>query len=169
MQKFLLDEGAVAWIESNRGDDGTVFVQQGGSRDPKDPPAITRVALATEHYGRIYRLLQKKIPVTLKVDVDNKFYDEDLNSFDILGEIPGTDKADEVVMLGGHFDSWQAGNGRDRQRSGRGDDAGSDPHFEGHGTADAPDGAGRAVDGRGRRVAGFARVREGAFRPIPRR
>jgi len=88
-----------------------VFAQQGGSRDPKDPPAITRVALATEHYGRIYRLLQKKIPVTLKLDVDNKFYDEDLNSFDILGEIPGTDKADEVVMLGGHFDSWQAGTG----------------------------------------------------------
>jgi carboxypeptidase Q len=111
VQKFLLDEGAAAWIESNRGDDGTVFVQQGGSRDPKDPPAIMRVALATEHYGRIYRLLQKKIPVTLKVDVDNKFYDEDLNSFDILGEIPGTDKADEVVMLGGHFDSWQAGTG----------------------------------------------------------
>jgi carboxypeptidase Q len=111
LQKFLLEEGAVAWIESNRGDDGTVFVQQGGSRDPKDPPAITRVALATEHYGRIYRLLQKKIPVTLKLDVDNKFYDEDLNSFDILGEIPGTEKADEVVMLGGHFDSWQAGTG----------------------------------------------------------
>ena len=111
LQKFLLEEGAVAWIESNRGDDGTVFVQQGGSRDPKDPPAITRVALATEHYGRIYRLLQKKIPVTLKLDVDNKFYDDDLNSFDILGEIPGTDKADEVVMLGGHFDSWQAGTG----------------------------------------------------------
>jgi carboxypeptidase Q len=110
-QKFLLEEGAAAWIESNRGDDGTVFVQQGGSRDPKDPPAITRVALAKEHYGRIYRLLQKKIPVTLKLDVDNKFYDEDLNSFDILGEIPGTDKADEVVMLGGHFDSWQAGTG----------------------------------------------------------
>ena len=41
----------------------------------------------------------------------NKFYDEDLNSFDILGEIPGTDKADEVVMLGGHFDSWQAAPG----------------------------------------------------------
>jgi len=111
LQKFLLEEGAAGWIESNRGDDGTVFVQQGGSRDPKDPPAITRVTLATEHYGRIYRLLQKKIPVTLKLDVDNKFYDEDLNSFDILGEIPGTDKADEVVMLGGHFDSWQAGTG----------------------------------------------------------
>jgi len=104
-------EGAVAWLEDQRGDDGTVFAQQGGSRDPKDPPAITRVALAAEHYGRIYRLLEKKIPVSVTLDIENKFYDEDLKSFNITGEIPGTDKADEVVMLGGHFDSWQAGTG----------------------------------------------------------
>ena len=111
IMKFLLDEGAVAWLEDQRGDDGTVFTQQGGSRDPKDPPAITRVALAAEHYGRIYRLLEKKIPVSITLDVENKFYDDDLKSFNITGEIPGTDKADEVVMLGGHFDSWQAGTG----------------------------------------------------------
>ncbi|HKO05518.1 MAG TPA: M20/M25/M40 family metallo-hydrolase [Candidatus Acidoferrales bacterium] len=111
VQKFLVDEGVAAWIETQRGDDGTVFVQQGGSRDPKDPPAPPRVALAAEHYGRIYRLLQKKIPVTLEINIDNKFYDDDPNSFDILGEIPGTDKKDEVVMLGAHFDSWQAGTG----------------------------------------------------------
>src|SRR5580698_8104397 len=111
IMKFLLDEGAVAWLEDQRGDDGTVFTQQGGSRDPKDPPAITRVALAAEHYGRIYRLLEKKIPVSITLDIENKFYDEDLKSFNITGEIPGTDKADEVVMLGGHFDSWQAGTG----------------------------------------------------------
>src|SRR5580698_320592 len=111
IMKFLLDEGAVAWLEDQRGDDGTVFAQQGGSRDPKDPPAITRVALAAEHYGRIYRLLEKKIPVSITLDIENKFYDEDLKSFNITGEIPGTDKADEVVMLGGHFDSWQAGTG----------------------------------------------------------
>jgi carboxypeptidase Q len=109
--KFFLDEGVVAWLEDQRGDDGTVFVQQGGSRDPKDPPAITRVALAAEHYGRIYRLLEKKIPVSVTLDIENKFYDDDLKSFDITGEIPGTDMADEVVMLGGHFDSWQAGTG----------------------------------------------------------
>jgi carboxypeptidase Q len=109
--KFFLEEGVVAWLEDQRGDDGTVFAQQGGSRDPKDPPAVTRVALAAEHYGRIYRLLEKKIPVSITLDIENKFYDDDLKSFDITGEIPGTDKADEVVMLGGHFDSWQAGTG----------------------------------------------------------
>ena len=111
IMKFFIDEGVVAWLEDQRGDDGTVFVQQGGSRDPKDPPSITRVALVAEHYGRIYRLLEKKIPVSITLDVENKFYDDDLKSFDITAEIPGTDKAHEVVMLGAHFDSWQAGTG----------------------------------------------------------
>ena len=111
IMKFFIDEGVVAWLENQRGDDGTVFAQQGGSRDPKDPPALPRVALATEHYGRIYRLLEKKVPVSITLDIENKFYDDDLKSFNITAEIPGTDKADEVVMLGGHFDSWQAGTG----------------------------------------------------------
>jgi carboxypeptidase Q len=111
VQKFLVDEGVAAWLETSRGDDGTVFVQQGGSRDPKDPPAPPRVALANEHYGRIFRLLQKKIPVTLEINIENKFYDDDTNSFDIIGEIPGSDKAHEVVMIGAHFDSWHAGTG----------------------------------------------------------
>ena len=114
VQKFLVDEGVAAWIEPSRGDDGTVFVQQGGGRDKeKDPPAPCRVAVASENYGRIVRMLEKKVPVTMFADIQNKFYDDDLNSFNIVGEIPGSDKAkaDEVVMLGGHFDSWQAGTG----------------------------------------------------------
>jgi hypothetical protein len=111
VQKFLVDEGVAAWIEPSRGDDGTVFVQQGGDRDPKGAPAPPRVAMAAEHYGRIYRMLEKKVPVTLELNIENKFYDQDLDSFNIIGEIPGTDKSSEVVMLGGHFDSWHAGTG----------------------------------------------------------
>ncbi|HEV2387497.1 MAG TPA: M20/M25/M40 family metallo-hydrolase [Candidatus Acidoferrales bacterium] len=118
--KFLLEEGAAAWIEPGRGDDGTVFVQSGGSRDPKDPPVPPRITLAIEHYGRIYRLLEKKIPVTLLIDDENRFYDDDLNSFDIVGEIPGTDKADEVVMVGAHFDSWHSGTGATDNGAGSG-------------------------------------------------
>jgi carboxypeptidase Q len=110
-QKFLIDEGAAAWLEISPHDDGTVQVQSGGPRDPKEPPSLPRITLASEHYGRIYRLLQKKIPVTLRIDDENKFYDDDLNSFNIIGEIPGTDKADEVVMIGGHFDSWHPATG----------------------------------------------------------
>jgi carboxypeptidase Q len=114
VQKFLLEEGVAAWIEPSRSDDGTVFVQQGGGRDKeKDPPAPPRVGVASENYGRIYRMLDKKVPVTLQLDIQNRFYDDDLNSFNIIGEIPGSDKAkaDEVVMLGAHFDSWHAGTG----------------------------------------------------------
>lgn len=119
-RKFLMDEGAAAWLETSPHDDGTVQVQSGGSRDPKDPPSLPRITLASEHYGRLYRLLQKKIPVTLRIDDENKFYDDDLNSFNIIGELPGTDKADEIVMIGAHFDSWHPGTGATDNGAGSG-------------------------------------------------
>ncbi len=109
--KFWVDEGVAAGLDFSAGDGGTVFVLSGGPRDPKEPPVAPQVTLAIEHYGRIWRMLEKKIPVTLQMDIDNRFYDADLNSFNILGEIPGTDRADEVVMIGAHFDSWQASTG----------------------------------------------------------
>jgi hypothetical protein len=109
--KFLLEEGVVALVEPGQGSGGTVFVQAGGGRNLKDPPVPTQIVMAVEHYGRIWRLLEKKIPVRIEMDVQNKFYDDDLNSFNIVGEIPGTDKADEIVMVGAHFDSWHTGTG----------------------------------------------------------
>ena len=111
--QFWIDEGVAAVLDASRGDGGTVFVQapQGVSRDPKGPPQPTQVTLAVEHYGRIWRLLEKKIPVTLSMDIDNRFYDQDQNAFNIVGELPGGDKADEIVMLGAHFDSWHTGTG----------------------------------------------------------
>jgi carboxypeptidase Q len=111
VNKFFVDEGVLAVVDTSRGDGGTVFVQSGGSRNPKDPPSPPDVVIAVEQYGRIARTLQKKIPVTLSMRVDNTFYDADLNAFNVLAEIPGTDKADEVVMLGAHFDSWHTGTG----------------------------------------------------------
>jgi len=109
--KFLTDEGAVAWLEPAPHDGGTMTVMGGGSRDPKDAPVLPRLAVDIEHYGRILRTLEKNIPVTLRINIANKFYDDNLDSFDILAEIPGTDKPDEVVMLGAHFDSWASGTG----------------------------------------------------------
>ena len=101
----------IATVEMGRGDGGTFFVQGGGSRDAKDPPVPPQVVLAAEHYGRIARTLDKKLPVRLQFDIENRFYDQDLTAFNILGEIPGTDRASEIVMLGAHFDSWHAGTG----------------------------------------------------------
>jgi carboxypeptidase Q len=111
--QFFVDEGVAAVLDFSRGDGGTVFVQapQGVSRDPKGPAQPAQVTLAIEHYGRIWRTLEKKIPVTLTMDIASTFYDTDQNAFNIAAELPGTDKADEVVMLGAHFDSWHTGTG----------------------------------------------------------
>src|SRR4029077_4825183 len=109
--QFWIDEGVAAVLDISRGDGGTLFVQSGGSRDSKDPPSPPQVVLAVEHYGRIARTLEKTIPVTLQLDIDNKFYDDDLSAFNVVAELPGADKADEVVMLGAHFDSWHSGTG----------------------------------------------------------
>jgi carboxypeptidase Q len=109
--KFLTDEGAVAWLEPAPHDGGTMTVMGGGSRDPKDAPVLPRVAVDIEQYGRILRTLEKNIPVTLRINIANKFYDENLDSFNIVAEIPGMEKPDEVVMLGAHLDSWASGTG----------------------------------------------------------
>src|SRR5438874_2282891 len=117
MQKraqFFASEGVAALIDpSPRGDGGTVFVgaPPGVSRDPSKPLQPPQIVMAIEHYGRIARTLEKKIPVTLQMDIENRFYDADQSSFNIVGEIEGTDKADEIVMLGAHFDSWHSGTG----------------------------------------------------------
>ena len=106
-----MSEGVAATLEAGRGDGGTVFVQAGGSRNASDPPTVPQIVLAVEHYNRLVRILDKKIPVTLEFDVKNTFYDADLNAFNVVAEIPGTDKADELVMIGAHFDSWHGGTG----------------------------------------------------------
>jgi hypothetical protein len=109
--QFWIDEGVIAILDVGRGDGGTLFVQGGGSRNASDPPSPPQVVLAAEHYGRIWRTLEKKIPVALSMNIENRFFDSDLDAFNIVGEIPGTDKADEVVMVGAHFDSWHSGTG----------------------------------------------------------
>jgi Zn-dependent M28 family amino/carboxypeptidase len=86
----------------------------GGStpnRDPKAAAIVPQITVATEHYNRVARLLEKNIPVRIELNVRNRFFDETLDAFNIVAELPGTDLADEVVMLGAHFDSWHAGTG----------------------------------------------------------
>jgi carboxypeptidase Q len=90
---------------------GTVFVQSAGNRGVNDPAVPAYVSLAAEHYGLLARNLANGIPVALEMNIENKFHDEDLNSYNVVGEIRGTDKADEVVMIGAHFDSWHTGTG----------------------------------------------------------
>src|SRR5437660_11694606 len=67
--------------------------------------------MATEHWTRIERLLKQKKDVTLELNIANTFYDDDDMQYNTVAEIPGSDKKDEVVMLGAHLDSWHAGTG----------------------------------------------------------
>jgi hypothetical protein len=108
--QFFKDEGVLALLVAGRGDGGTVFVQGGGPRDAKAPQALPTISIAVEHYGRIQRTLAKNMPVRIDLDIKNTFHDDPM-SFNVVAEIPGTDKANELVMLGAHFDSWQGGTG----------------------------------------------------------
>ena len=111
---FLVKEDALAVFEASsasRSDNGSIIIGSGlPGRDPEAPPAVPQVVLAVEHFNRMARILEKNIPVTVALNVQNKFYD-DVNSFNVMAELPGTDKKDEVVMLGAHFDSWHTGTG----------------------------------------------------------
>ena len=88
-------------------------MQGGGGRNATDPPAPPSVVLGIEYYGRIARMLEKNVSVTIEANVQNTFHDADLNSFNVIAEVPGTDPtlANELVMLGAHFDSWHSGTG----------------------------------------------------------
>jgi carboxypeptidase Q len=111
--QFFREEGAVLILSaSNNGDGGTIFAASGGSYDVKKPVGLPAVGLMPEHYNRIARLLDHKIPVKLEFDIQNELSSDNPDCFNILGEIPGTGKhKDEVVMLGAHFDSWHGGTG----------------------------------------------------------
>ncbi len=112
LSAFLKSEGAGALIKSSRaGDGGTVFVQGGGPRDKNAPQVLPSVVIAAEHYGRIARILRKGIPVKMELNISSKFYDEEPMNHNTIGEIQGGDKKDEIVMLGGHMDSWHSGTG----------------------------------------------------------
>jgi carboxypeptidase Q len=125
-------EGAAVILEPGRGDGGNVFVASvtmptksddsgapanAFSRGPRPwatdaTDMIPQAVMAAEHYNQLVRMLQKGVSPELEVDIVTRYHnDTEAMSFNILAEIPGTDLADEIVMLGAHFDSWQSGTG----------------------------------------------------------
>jgi len=128
--QFFADEGATLLVDASRaGDGGTIFVQSAAVPQPFDPsptaifrpritawdktaPKITpQVVVAAEDYNRMARIIQQGEKIRMAVDLAVKFHEEDLMGYNTIAEIPGTDLKDEVVMLGGHMDSWHAGTG----------------------------------------------------------
>ena len=118
--KFLKDEGAAVILEPSRGTYGTIFVQGGGSYRKDSEMPLPSVVVSVEQYNRIVRIAQKNVTVTLEMEIQANFIDTDSLGYNIIAEIPGTDKQlkDEVVMLGGHFDTWHSGTGGTDNSSG---------------------------------------------------
>ncbi len=133
VNQFFADEGVVALFDrgansdssaggsdltwqTQRTDGGTIFVgaATGGGRGSAPNSGLPQVTLAVEHYNRMVRLLDAKIPITVELNVEVKFHPETAdrpNGFNIIAEMPGTDLANEIVLIGGHFDSWHGATG----------------------------------------------------------
>ena len=129
--KFLADEGAALLVDcSAQGDGGTLFVAgasvpgaafpmpgQAPTARPvsawdKDAPKIPpQIVVAKEHYNRLVRMIEQGEKLKMVVDIAAQFHDDDLMAYNTIAEIPGSDLKDEVVMLGGHLDSWHSGTG----------------------------------------------------------
>jgi hypothetical protein len=113
LNQFFAEEKVLAVVDHSRSTQGggTVVVQSGGSYQPGQTTTVPQVTVAVEHWSRIARLLQQKKEVTLELNIANAFYDDDPMQYNTVAEIPGTDKKDEIVMLGAHLDSWHTGTG----------------------------------------------------------
>lgn len=138
-QRFFLDEGVAVVLEASQGvDSGTIRVMGasvpppapaaapspanqpptnpfagGGARawDKDAPKILPQLVVETEQYNRLVRLVRGGAAMKMTVDLDVKFHDDDLNGYNTIAEIPGTDLKDEVVMIGAHLDSWHSGTG----------------------------------------------------------
>jgi carboxypeptidase Q len=127
--RFFDQEGAALLVDPGRGDGGTLFVQSASvvppppdpsttttgrgtpAYDKSKPKVIPQMVLSIEHYNRIVRMVQAGEPVKVTVDLAVAWQEADLRGYNTVAEIPGTDLKDEIVMLGGHMDSWHSGTG----------------------------------------------------------
>ena len=73
--------------------------------------AVPTVVMRNEDYGRLSRIMADGRTVELEINIVNRTYPEGATAYNVVAEIPGSDKAQEVVMLGGHVDSWHSATG----------------------------------------------------------
>jgi carboxypeptidase Q len=132
--QFISAEGAALLIFPSSGDGGTIFVDGADvpqeldmssplsairslflpDRQPYDEKVtqiVPQVVLSIEQYNRLARMIQAGEKVQMKVALETQFLNNDLMAYNTIAEIPGSDKADEIVMVGGHMDSWHSGTG----------------------------------------------------------
>ncbi|MDB5348862.1 MAG: putative aminopeptidase [Planctomycetota bacterium] len=125
--QFLLDEGVALLASPSRGGDGGTLFSDGIANvlllpnapttqsmrayDKTPRPSIPQIVVAIEHYNRLVRMIKQGETPRMSLDLAVQFHDDDLMGYNTVAEIPGTDLKDEVVMLGGHMDSWHSGTG----------------------------------------------------------
>jgi len=121
LKKIATDEGAIAILSSStRFHDGTLFTQGGGGFKGSDPENFLDIVIGIEDYNSILRLAKAGNNIKLDADVKVEFQTKDLQGYNVIGEIPGTDPLlkNEIVMIGAHLDSWHTGTGATDNASG---------------------------------------------------
>ncbi|HET9824385.1 MAG TPA: M20/M25/M40 family metallo-hydrolase [Chitinophagaceae bacterium] len=114
INEMINQEGPALVLSMNAsGNDGTVFVSSGGQYTKNATEAPPSVMLSSDDYLRLQRLIEDGIKVQIEADIKTEFFDKDLQAYNVIAEIPGTDPKlkDEIVMLGGHLDSWHGATG----------------------------------------------------------
>ena len=113
INKFLLEEKVGLVLSQGRGTDGTVFTTNGASYADTAKAVAPELETSGEDYLRILRLIKGGQKVTMEADIKTEFFTSDLQGYNVVAEIPGTDKKlkDQVIMIGGHLDSWHGATG----------------------------------------------------------
>jgi hypothetical protein len=113
LRTFIHDEKAALILSQARGTDGTVFTTNGASYADTAKAVAPELETSSEDYQRILRLAKAGQKVELEADIKTQFLTDDLQGYDVVAEIPGTDKKlkEQVIMIGGHLDSWHAATG----------------------------------------------------------
>jgi carboxypeptidase Q len=119
INSFIVSEGVAAILSSSGTSFGTVRVTGVNTRGQQGP-GVPEIVLTSEHHGRIVRLIQHDIKVEVEMDIANSFMNDDKNDYNVIGEIPGTDKnlKNQIVLIGAHLDCWHGGTGADDNASG---------------------------------------------------
>ncbi|MFQ5525132.1 MAG: M20/M25/M40 family metallo-hydrolase [Thermoanaerobaculia bacterium] len=118
LNEFLAEEKALVVVDISSRDGGTIRLSSAGSREPGENVGVPTIAMMAEHYNWVLRLLEDDVEVEVEIDVKAKFYDDDLLGYNTIAEIPGSGVEEEVVMVGGHLDSWHAGAGSNDNAAG---------------------------------------------------
>jgi hypothetical protein len=110
--QFLLDEGVLAVLQDDRrARDAITFSEAAGAYDPKHPLAPPTFVATSEHYNRLVRMLENKTKVEMQVNLKARISPGAVDAYNVVAEIPGGSKKDQIVMVGAHFDSWHSGTG----------------------------------------------------------